>query len=383
MIATGKHFPGHGDTQTNSHLALPVVNVSRARLDSVELVPFRAAIAAGVRAIMTFHGAMPALDSSGLPGTLSSRVLGDLLRVEMGFKGIIISDAMDMRGVLDQFGAVEAAKRAVAAGADILIQPLDVTQTIDAVAAGVTEGRYPESRLDASVRLILGAKRRMRLDRRKLVSPDSARMIVGDSAHAAAVRTVAERSITLVRDSAGLVPLGSRIRRVLSISVARRTDFQAGQAFVSELRRFAPSVRHEFVDADDPAGKLTDLLAVADSVDMVVIGSYVAHRWDIASVSAPTAFVDFVNKLIVPRKGRKPKPRTPVAVIAFGNPYLLQQIPKVPTYLVAWSGIPSSQVAAARALGGSVAITGQLPISIPPLVPLGAGLQRPAATARD
>ena len=383
MIAAGKHFPGHGDTGINSHLALPVINASRERLDTVELVPFRAAVRADVGAIMTFHGAMPALDSSGVPGTLSSRVLGDLLRVEMGFKGIIISDAMDMRGVLDQFGAVEAAKRAVAAGADVLIQPLDVTQTIDAVAAGVAEGRYPETRLDSSVRLILTAKRRMGLDRRKLVSPDSARAIVGDSSHVAAVRTVAERSITLVKDSAGLVPIGAKVRRVLSISVARRTDVQAGQTFVSELRRFVPTVRHEFVDADDPEGKLKQLVAVADSVDLVVIGSYVAHRWDIASVSAPTAFVDFVNALMAKRKGRRPRPRTPVAVVAFGNPYLLQQIPRVPTYLVAWSGIPSSQAAAARALGGSAAITGQLPISIPPLIPLGAGIQRPAATARD
>ena len=112
MIATGKHFPGHGDTGTNSHLALPVVTASRSRLDTVELVPFRAAIKGGVGAIMSFHGVMPALDSSNVPGTLSPKVLTGLLRGEMGFKGIIISDAMDMRGVLDQFGAAEAAKRA-------------------------------------------------------------------------------------------------------------------------------------------------------------------------------------------------------------------------------------------------------------------------------
>ena len=126
MIATGKHFPGHGDTGVNSHLALPVVTVSRNRLDSVELVPFRAAVNSGVGAIMSFHGAMPALDSSGVPGTLSHKVLTDLLRNELRFKGIIISDAMDMAGVLNQFGAVEAVKRAVAAGVDILIQPLEV-----------------------------------------------------------------------------------------------------------------------------------------------------------------------------------------------------------------------------------------------------------------
>ena len=137
MISTGKHFPGHGDTEVNSHLALPSGNVSRARLDSVELVPFRAAIDAGLGAMMTFHGAMPALDSTGAPGTLSPRVLTSLLREELGFDGIVISDAMDMRGVLDRYGAVEAAKLAVAAGADVLLQPVNVAETIDAVVAGV------------------------------------------------------------------------------------------------------------------------------------------------------------------------------------------------------------------------------------------------------
>ena len=183
MIATGKHFPGHGDTGVNSHLALPIVTVSRSRLDTVELVPFRAAVNGGVGAIMSFHGAMPALDSSVVPGTLSSKVLTDLLRGEMGFRGIIISDAMDMRGVLDQFGAAEAVKRAIAAGIDILIQPLDVPQTIDAVVAGVAERRYTEARLDSSVRRVLETKRKLGLAQSKLVDLSALRFLVGDSSN--------------------------------------------------------------------------------------------------------------------------------------------------------------------------------------------------------
>ena len=198
MIATGKHFPGHGDTGVNSHLALPVVTVSRSRLDTVELVPFRAAVNAGVGAIMSFHGAMPALDSSNVPGTLSTKVMTGLLRGEMGFKGIIISDAMDMRGVLDQFGAAEAVKRAVAAGVDVLIQPLDIPQTIDAVVAGVQDGRYTEARLDSSVRRVLEAKRKLGLGRNKLVDISALRFLVGDSSNVQIARRVAEKSITLV-----------------------------------------------------------------------------------------------------------------------------------------------------------------------------------------
>jgi beta-N-acetylhexosaminidase len=376
MIATGKHFPGHGDTGINSHLALPVIEVSRARLDTVELVPFRAAISAGVGAIMSFHGAMPVLDSSGAPGTLSRAVLTTLLREEMGFGGLIISDAMDMRGVLDKYGAVEATKRAVGAGADILIQPLDVTQTIDAIVEGVSEGRYTEARLDSSVNRILSWKQRLGLQRGAVVNIDSARRIVGDSIHAASARVAAERSITLVRDNFGQVPLkpkpkSKRGMRVLSITVARRSDLAAGGTFNAELRRVYPGLRAEFVDSDDPAGKYELLMRTADSVDTIIIGSYVSHKWDVATANAPPAFVKFVDKLTA----RKKRP----IVVALGNPYLLQQIPKVPAYLVAWGGFPVSQGAAARALLGMIEISGRLPISIPPVVPRGAGLDRSTA----
>jgi beta-N-acetylhexosaminidase len=371
MIATGKHFPGHGDTEVNSHLALPVVSVSRARLDSVELVPFRASVAAGVGAIMTFHGAMPALDSSGAPGTLSRRVLGDLLRGELDFEGVVISDAMDMRGVLDKYGAVEAAIRAVEAGADVLIQPVDVRQTIDAVVQGVSSGRYDEGRIDASVRRLLEAKRRVGLDRRRSVSIDSVRFVVGDSDHVAVARTVAERSITLVRDSLKQLPLSKlpKSRRVLSITFARRTDLAAGGAFDGELRRHFSTVRSELVNADAPANAEWErLLGVAKRSDVVIVSSYVSHAWNAASAEAPREFSDFVKALVAARK----KP----IVVSLGNPYLLQQMPRVPAYLIAWSGIGVSQRAAARALLGMNAITGRLPIRIPPGTSIGAGLMR-------
>ena len=371
MIATGKHFPGHGDTEVNSHLALPVVGVTRARLDSVELVPFRASVAAGVGAIMTFHGAMPALDSTGVPGTLSRRVLGDLLRGEMDFEGVVISDAMDMRGVLDKYGAVDAAIRAVEAGADVLIQPVDVRQTIDAVVQGVSSGRYDEARIDASVRRLLEAKRRVGLDRRRSVSIDSVKFVVGDSDHVAVARVIAERSITLVRDSLKQLPLSKlpRSRRVLSISLARRTDLAAGGAFDAELRRHFASVRSEFVNADAAANAEWErLLQAARTSDVVIVSSYVSHAWNATSAEAPREFANFVKALI--RARRRP------IVVSLGNPYLLQQIPTVPAYVIAWSGIGVSQRAAARALLGTNAITGRLPIRIPPSTSMGAGVMR-------
>jgi len=377
MIATGKHFPGHGDTETNSHLSLPVVGVSRSRLDSVELVPFRAAIAGGVGAMMTFHGVMPALDSSGVPGTLSRNVLTGLLRNELRFDGIIISDAMDMRAVLDQYGAIEAVKRSVAAGVDILIQPLDVTESIDAVVAGVREGRYTEGRLDASVRRILKAKHDLGLHQRKLVNLDSLRFVVGDSANLAAARRIAERSITLVKDSLRQIPLaGAATSRILSVTVARRSDLAAGVAFNAALRESFRSTRAEFLAAEDPSADYARIERLADSADVVVVGSYVGHNWEAVSASAPRAFADFVQRLAA--RGKRP------IVVAFGNPYLLQQVPFVPAYLVAWGGFPASQTAAGRALAGRMAIAGKLPISIPlpaaaRTVSRGTGIERAAA----
>lgn len=358
MIATGKHFPGHGDTGINSHLALPVVSVSRNRLDSVELVPFRRAVESGVGAIMTFHGAMPALDSSGVPGTLSEKVMTGLLRNELRFGGIIISDAMDMRGVLDQYGAVEAVKRAVDAGVDVLIQPLEVTTTIDAVLAGLREGRYDEERLNKSVRRILAAKYRVGLNRRKLTSLDSLRLVVGDSTHVAMARRIAERSMTLVKDSLNQIPLAmTGTRKALSVTVARRADLSAGLTFNATLRERIPSLRQEFLGAEDPAADYARIERSADSADVVIVSSYVGQNWDAVSASAPQAFASFVERLT--RKGKRP------VVVTFGNPYLLQQIPGVPAYLVAWGGFPPSQLAAARALLGLQPVSGKLPISIP------------------
>jgi beta-N-acetylhexosaminidase len=370
MMATGKHFPGHGDTGTNSHLALPIVTVSRSRLDTVELVPFRAAVNGGVGAIMSFHGSMPALDSSGVPGTLSSKVLTGLLRGEMGFKGIIISDAMDMRGVLDQFGAAEAAKRAIAAGIDVLIQPLNVSETIDAVVDGVREHRYTEARLDSSVRRVLEEKRHLGLAQHKLVDLNALRFLVGDSSNLQIARKVAEKSITLVKDSLGTVPIAVRTAKVLSITLARRSDLGAGNAFNAELRTGLPNLRTEFMSTEDAALNFPRLIAAADSADVTVVGSYVGQNWDAVTASAPQAFANFVQTLM--QRGRKP------IVVAFGNPYLLQQLPWVGTYLVAWGGSPVSQTAAARALLGTIAISGHLPITIPPYASRGTGIERAA-----
>ncbi len=370
MLATGKHFPGHGDTETNSHLALATVTASRARLDSVELVPFRAAIEAGVGGIMTFHGFLPALDSARVPATLSTQVMTTLLREEMRFGGLLISDAMDMRGVIDRFGAAEAAKRAIAAGNDVLLMPADVGGAIDAVMQGLAEGRYDERRIERSAHRVLALKHQFDLHRQPLVDVEQVRRVVASQASLDVAAEIAERGFVLAKDSLSLVPLApaSNRSRVLSVTYARRTDLGAGTAFNAELRTRHRALQTAFVNADEAEPRYDSVLAEAKRSDVVIVGSYVNITSETATAGAPKAFVDFVQAL--QRGGAR------VIVVSFGTPYLLQQIPAIGSYAVAWGGTVASQRAAARALAGVRPITATLPISIPPLLPRGAGVLR-------
>ena len=252
----------------------------------------------------------------------------------------------------------------------MLIQPDNVTLAIDAVVAGISEGRYTEARLDSSVRRVLEAKRRIGLPQSKLVDINALRFHVGDSASTQVARRIAEKSITLAKDSLRLVPIASSTARVLSITLARRSDLSAGVEFNGELRGALRNLRAEFIATEDGALNYPRLTTAADSADVVIIGSYIGHNWDAVTANAPAVFAAFVQSLVA--RGKKP------IVVAFGNPYLLRQISSVPTYLIAWGGFPVSQQAAARALLGTSAITGHLPISIPPHVSRGAGEQRQA-----
>ena len=373
MLATAKHFPGHGDTEVNSHLELPSIKVSRARLDSVELVPFREAIRAGVGAVMSFHGALPALDSSGVPATVSRAVMNGLLRREMGFDGLLVTDALDMRGVLAQMGLAEAVKRAVIAGSDVLLMPPDIPGAIDAVVAGVQEGRIPQARVDSAVRRILALKERMGLVQNRVVPLDRVRAIVGDTNHVAAARLAAERGITLVRDAASTVPL-KWLRpdaKVLSITIAPRNDLSAGREFDAELRKvLGARLRSVFVEANDPAVDYARYLRLADSVDAVIVSPYVAAGWDVATTtSAAGGTLEFIRTL-----ARRQSPR--MVLVSFASPYMARQAPDVPAYLIAWGGFPVAQRAAARALLGVAPITGKLPITIPGVAKFGEGIER-------
>jgi beta-N-acetylhexosaminidase len=276
-----------------------------------------------------------------------------------------------MAGVIDRFGLVEAAKRAIAAGNDILLMPADVPGAIDAVVAGLREGRYTEERLNGSVRRTLLLKDQLGLRRERKVAVERVRKVVGDSAHVALAQTIADRAVVLGRDNASLVPFpGGATARVRSVTYARRTELGAGTAFNAELRRLGMRPTTTYVNADDSLPNLEAFLSSITPEDIVVVGSYVNISSTTATAGAPPAFEALINGV----RGRTSR----VILVAFGSPYALLQAPEVPAYLVSWGGLAASQRAAARALTGDIAITASLPISIPPLLPFGAGERRPA-----
>ncbi len=398
MLATGKHFPGHGDTEQNSHLELARVTASAARLDSVELVPFRAAVQAGVRGIMTFHGQLPGLDTSSLPATLNPRIMTDLLRGQLGFRGLVITDALDMNGVLGKMTMAEVTQRAVLAGADLLLMPTDITGAIDAVVDGVRRGLFTEARITESARKLLVAKQEMGLARQRLTDLQALRKVVGDSMSVSDAQLAAERAITLVKDSLGVVPFGGlpRTARVVSVTIAPRTDLGAGASFNAELARMFPALRsialttEQVYDATAAAAAapgqnaqyiatpqprllpalVENALRGAQGADLVVVSSYFGASSSTARLAAPEGMADLLTGL--------QKSGTRVVLASFSNPYIAQDLPSVPAYLIAWGGSPLMQRAAARALLGAAPITGQLPITIPSVASYGTGVRREA-----
>jgi len=370
-IATGKHFPGHGDTDTDTHLALPVIHHTRAHLDSVELKPFRVAIDAGIGAIMTAHIAVPTLNGGNdLPATLSRHVLTDLLRDELHFGGLIFTDAMDMGALTRRFPSGEAAVRAVQAGADVLIQPLSVEDDIDAIVAAVDSGRIAESRIDASVIRILRAKHRLGLDRKRTVDIQKIPSIVGIPAHQEVADEIARKSITVLRNGRNLLPLkGTRSARVLSVTYRRRSDVLAGRYFDRHLRRTYPGLITADIDEETPDAIYDGLVRQARRAALVVVSTYVTAVSYSGSVAIPKETARFIETL-----GRIGVPHV---VVTFGNPYLISAFPHVQAYVLAWSGSEASQAAAAAALLGEARVEGHTPTAIPPFFGIGAGLEFP------
>lgn len=370
LMSTGKHFPGHGDTDVDSHLDLPTIRADRAHLDSVDLPPFRAVVGEGIDAIMTAHIAVVGVEGQNAgPATLSRGFMTGILRDEMHFGGLVVTDAMTMGGVAKRYGATEPLIMALEAGADILLMPRNVSDAIETVIAAVKSGRLQESRIDASVRRILTAKARAGLRQGRLVDLNAVDRIVDIPEHTRIAEEVARRSITLAQDRMNLVPLSrDSTKRILVVTYADASDLVAGRTFNSIITERRPSSTTIRVDDRTNDTEYAALGAKADSADVLLVSAYVSPREFIGTVGAQAGFSQFVERIALSGK--------PIIVLSFGSPYLLSAFPSVSSYLLAWGGSPVSQRAAALAVLGEEEINGRLPISLPPGLPFGAGIHR-------
>lgn len=364
MLTTAKHFPGHGDTEVDSHLALPTITHSRSRLDEIELMPFRAAIAAGVDAIMSAHITFPAVDSTpGLPSTLSHPVLTGLLRNELQFDGLIVTDALEMKGVADQYDFGEAAVMAVQAGVDIVLiaqsrYNMEGLQAITALVEAVQDGTIPMERIDQSIRRILAAKRMgavAQVGENGAPAADlPALPAIASEQSVATVHDVARRAVTIVRDDDGLLPLNPDTVGELLVVSPDLGHF----VLAEELRARLPRVQDATVSLQPTEAEMRTVLEAAADADTIIVAT--------AAATIRPGQAELVRALHA--SGRK------LIVLAMREPYDLIHFPDVSTYVASYGIQPLHVRAAVEVLFGEQPARGRLPVSIPELYPVGHGV---------
>ncbi|MGD9587992.1 MAG: glycoside hydrolase family 3 protein [Pyrinomonadaceae bacterium] len=392
VIATAKHFPGHGDTNIDSHRGLPIIELPRARLDSLELLPFRRAVEAGIGSIMVAHIALPQIDpeeirplkdyqggdaeagaeivseKAFIPATLSAKVQTEILRKELGFKGLIVSDAMSMSGLTLYFTQEEAGVRAFLAGTDILEKPENVDAMLRGLKAAVASGRIPMSRLDESVTRQIAWKHELGLFKERITPLDQIDRIVSSPDVGQLADEIANAAVTLVRQSEGDLPL-DRTKKIAVIGISNGFD---GGAVMNPLAGALRTNGLRFTQGYLQENSLQQNVAAArkavGEADVVIVGLYGRVRSGAAnSVGIPENGAAILREALAANKT--------VIGVSFGNPYILSSFPEMKNYVVAYGDMPSLQRASARALLGMQPFTGKLPISLPGLHPRGTGIQ--------
>ena len=394
MLTTVKHFPGHGDTATDSHLGVASVNGDRAHLDSIELPPFRQAIAAGVDSVMVAHVTVPALDADpNHVATISPTVVTDLLEKDLGFKGLIVTDALDMAGLTHLFAndIGRAAVEAFKAGNDLLIIPPDLGASYESMLKAVRSGEISQQRLNRSVLKILKIKGHLGLNTVRTVDLGAIATAVGKPENITFGQQVADAAITLVRDNGKVLPLKSKgtvkgglpymtreetHNQVVAVLFSDDMRTESGRAFGREFRARIPDAHVIYVDSRVAAGMTEEVLKAVDEAQTVVAAVYVIPT--AGKVGNSVGMADASGTLLQQVLDHAAKK---TAVVAMGNPYLASDFPKIENYMCTFSNATVSEVAAIKALFGEIPIRGHLPVTIPSVAQRGAGLERPAQVA--
>lgn len=362
QIATAKHFPGHGDTTLDSHILLPTLNAPRRRFERIEWPPFRTAIQRGVRAIMTAHIAVPSLDKSTdeiRPATLSPALVDGILRRELGFNGLVFTDALDMGAVATRYEPGEATVRAIEAGCDVALLPVNVERSHEALCEAVAQNRLPRERIDKSVRRILEAKAWCGLNRQREVSLDRVWEVVANPSHTSTARELFERSVTLVRDPLNLLPLENK--RVVAIILKDSVPVWAHALREPAGSRFSKAAVTRFharlVESSADAGDIEQVLEMTRDCDVALVAvcaRVAAYKGSVALAQAHAKVLQALDHAGMP-----------IIAAVFGNPYVLPHMPERATTLLTFESAVESEEAAVRVIAGDVPARGRSPVKLP------------------
>ena len=386
MLTTVKHFPGHGDTDTDSHLSLARVTGNMDRLNRVELAPFRSAILAGVDSVMVGHLLVPAVEpDTNRPASISAKVIQGLLKGQLGFRGLVVTDALDMAGLTTIFSGSEhdvsaaEAVAAVQAGNDLVIIPGDLDGAATGLVNAVKHGDITEARIDDSVLKILRVKASLGLNRRRLVDLMNVEKQVARPSHQAIGQMAADEAITLVSDAGHVVPLATAARNAGTIAVVftdRGQGSEGARAFADELRKRAPAARMFFVDSSNADSVRSDVLAAVKGADHVIaLAEAVPNpRRTTKGHASGSAALDSKPLQLLSDVVAISSQKT--IVVAFGNPYTGGSIQGIGTYVCTFSNTSASASSLVKALFGEIPIHGRLPVTIPGFANRGVGLDR-------
>jgi beta-glucosidase-like glycosyl hydrolase len=370
MIATSKHFPGHGNTSIDSHLDLPVITSSIDELNRIELYPFKENIKDGVMSIMVGHLAVPSIEGdSGVPASLSKKIITDLLKNQLGFNGLIVTDALNMHGITNYYSTSKATIEAIKAGNDCILFPDDPVEAIDAIINAVKKGEIEESRLDYSVRKILMAKKWLGLDKNRFIDVDKISSVIGKKEHLKVALEISRKSITLLKNEKLLLPLSQNPKiKYAHISIIDSRNENDGEYFRKLISEKIPQVHSKKILLNSNEEDYIDAFEKCKESDVVILSVYLTVRSYQGTIWLTKKQSELVNSILNLNK--------PIVMISFGNPYLLSEFPGVDAYLNVYGDTKFSAQAVAEALFGEIDIQGKSPISIPNTeIKIGSGLK--------
>ncbi len=369
VIATSKHFPGHGDTEIDSHNDLPVLNFSMDRLNKIELVPFKNAIEKNVMSVMIAHLSFPELESKpNVPASLSENIVKGLLINQLGYKGLVVTDALNMKGITKYFSTSQVAVMCVNAGIDLILMPVNEEETVSAIENAVSNGTITEERINQSVEKILQAKEWLGLNKNKYVNEDEVSSKVNTAESNNLAQQIADASITLVRDDNNILPLKSKDEKTIVFNLCEGKDNVNYEYFSSKIKKTNSNTEVIDIVSEISPGDFTELSAESTAYNVIIIAIYAKVRYGTGNISINRTYVELLNTL--------DKFRKKLIVISFGNPYLLNQFSNIRNYICAYGDADVSINSAIKAIYGDIKFKGHLPVSINDSFKFGSGISK-------